>query len=106
NGFTNRHALSSVSPFDGSRIAWLRRAFTIVRTRLALSLDWRIRSGSSDLTTIEASRSNWRGGCVITTEGACLDARKNAQIAGSDVALDLKSEASASRISLNRSFIR
>ena len=29
-------------------------------------------------------RSNWRGGCVITTEGVCLDARKNGQIAGSD----------------------
>src|SRR5450759_2364182 len=46
---------SSVRPCVGSRIAWLKRAFTIVRTRLELSFDWRIRSGSSDLTTIEAS---------------------------------------------------
>src|SRR6266487_2467343 len=28
---------------------------------------------------------NWRGGCVIMTEGVRLDARKNGQIAGSDV---------------------
>src|SRR6266536_3421899 len=33
-------------------------------------------------------RSNWRGGCVITTEGVRLDARKNGQIAGSDVVRD------------------
>src|SRR6266536_1780960 len=33
-------------------------------------------------------RSNWRGGCVITTEGVRLDARKNGQIAGSAVVRD------------------
>src|SRR6266568_2280239 len=33
----------------------------------------------------QPQRSNWRGGCFITTEGVCLDAGKNGQIAGSDV---------------------
>jgi hypothetical protein len=36
----------------------------------------------------QPQRSNWRGGCVITTEGVCLDAGKNGQIAGSDVVRD------------------
>ncbi len=36
----------------------------------------------------QPQRSNWRGGCVITTEGVCLDAGRNGQIARSDIVRD------------------
>jgi len=36
----------------------------------------------------QPQRSNWRSGCVITTEGVCLDAGRNSQIARSDIVRD------------------
>jgi len=39
---------------------------------------------STDCDQDRPQRSNWRGGCIITTEGVRLDARKKGPIAGSD----------------------
>ncbi len=40
-----------------------------------------VADASTDCGQDRPQRSNWRGGCIITTEGVRLDARKNGQIA-------------------------
>ncbi len=55
-GLTSCQALSSFKPLAGSRTAWFRSALIIDRTRFALSLERRTRSGLSDCGTIEASQ--------------------------------------------------